>query len=144
LNAIYFRAKSYEVENLNNTLNGANLKNDYDFSGCNNNGEKEAKLQFNIITEKEGSYKVLIYYSQAEIRGTHAYNTKVMDKSSDIVINDQQYIRSYFRYTNGDNVYWIKNINVNLKKGVNLIKFISKSENGPNINKIEVAPLIIS
>jgi len=140
---------TFEAENENN-LFGRNVfkrynefaSNGFDVSGI--GGGADNYLEFNqLMVNKAGLYKLIIYYSNDELKGTHIYNTKVVDKSMEIIVNDKGKYEEYFRYTNNHNNYWLKIINIYLNNGMNSIRMQNINDISPNIDKIEISPITI-
>jgi hypothetical protein len=135
----------YEAETAGNTLGGAAMViNDPAASGGKcvggiGNGAANF-LQFNNINvSSRGIYCMVVYFANAENRGSHDYNIQIVDRYADISVNAGTAKRVYFRNTFAWNVYRTIVIDVTLDAGNNTIKFSNSSAYAPNIDKIEIA-----
>jgi hypothetical protein len=136
---------TYEAEAAGNTLGGiAAVMNDPAASGGQyvgyiGNGAANT-LQFNNVNvPSSGTYRMVVYFANAENKGSHEYNIQVVDRYADISVNGGAAKRVYFRNTFAWNAYRTTVIDVDLNAGSNTIKFSNSSAHAPNIDKIEIA-----
>jgi hypothetical protein len=136
---------TYEAEAVGNTLGGtAVVMNDPAASGgkyvgCIGNGAANT-LQFNNVNApSSGTYRMVVYFANAEKKGAHDYNVQVVDRYADIIVNGGIAKKVYFRNTFAWDAYRTTVIDVDLDAGNNTIKFSSSSAYAPNIDKIEIA-----
>ena len=136
---------AYEAEALGNTLDGtAVVMNDAAASGGKYVGDigngAANTLQFNNVhVPSSGTYRMVVYFANAESRGSHDYNSQIVDRYADIRVNGASAKRVYFRNTFAWNVYRTTVVDVNLKAGNNTIQFSNSAAYAPNIDKIEIA-----
>jgi len=135
----------YEAEALGNTLGGtAVVMNDSAASGGKyvggiGNGAANT-LQFNNVhVSSSGTCRMVVYFANAENKGSHDYNVQVVDRYADISVNGSNAKKVYFRNTFAWNSYQTTIIDVNLNAGNNTIKFANSLAYAPNIDKIEIA-----
>jgi hypothetical protein len=136
---------AYEAEAAGNTLGGtAAVMNDSAASGGKYVGDigngVANTLQFNNVqVPSSGTFRMVVYFANAENRGSHDYNAQVVDRYADISVNGSTAKRVYFRNTFAWNVYQTTVIDVNLNAGNNTIKFANSLAYAPHIDKIEIA-----
>jgi hypothetical protein len=82
---------------------------------------------------------MVVYFANAENKGSHDYNVQVVDRYADISVNGGSAKKVYFRNTFAWNMYQTTMIDVNLNAGNNTIQFANSSAYAPNIDKIEIA-----
>jgi len=82
---------------------------------------------------------MVVYFANAENKGSHDYNAQVVDRYADISVNGGTAKRVYFRNTFAWNAYQTTVIDVNLKAGNNTIQFSNSAAYAPHIDKIEIA-----
>ncbi|AGB41658.1 CBM6-containing protein [Halobacteroides halobius DSM 5150] len=135
---------AYEAESSLNTLKGtATIKKNKYASGGEYVGKigqgAENSLTFNQVNVSEaGSYKLVIYYANAEKSGGHDYNVDIVDRVADINVNGNRSKRIYFRNTFAWNYYQTTVVDVQLKAGDNRITFFNDTGFAPDIDKIEI------
>jgi hypothetical protein len=139
--------KAYEAEASDNTLCGiAAVMDDPAASGgkyVGNIGNGGANtLEFNIISVPEsGTYRMIVYFANAEFRGEHAYNNQIVDRYTEISVNGGGSQKVYFRNTFAWDHYQTRVVDVDLHAGRNTIKFSNHDQEAyaPHIDKIEIA-----
>lgn len=143
------QAVSYEAESANNSLYGsavveyAQNASGQHYVGWIGNGSNNALSFENIQVPKAGQYRLVIYYSNAEKIGNHAYNTNVVDRTSDIHVNGVEQITGFhFRNTYDWSYFSTTVVDVMLEAGNNSILFESADGFAPNIDRIDVAALL--
>lgn len=95
----------------------------------------------NVGVEEDGYYRLIIYYSNNIKEGTHPYNTKIVDVSAEVRINEDNKYFTTFRYTGNDKLFYHQGIDVFLQKGTNVIEILTNRN--IFIDKVKVAPLEI-
>ena len=138
-------ADTYEAESPVNTLTGAaKVHNDPSASGGQyvsgiGDGTENA-LQFNHVhAPTEGLYRMVVYYSNAESRGTHSYNNQIAERCANISINGGKPQRVYFRNTFAWTNYQTCVVDIYLKAGKNTICFTNPDNSAPFMDKIQIA-----
>jgi uncharacterized protein YjbI with pentapeptide repeats len=138
---------TYEAEASQNTLRGtAAVEEDAAASGGKyvghvGNGEANA-LEFNHVrVPKDGRYRMVVYFANAEFRGEHSYNSQVVDRHADIRVNGGDSHRVYFRNTFTWDNYQSRVVDVVLQARDNTIEFFNRDPGAyaPNIDRIEIA-----
>lgn len=91
-----------------------------------------------------GAYEVVVYYSNAELSGSHAYNPQVVDRRIDVREGAGGTIvgSGYFRYTYSWDSVQQRTISVNLASSSPLV-FGNASAWAPDIDKIVIAPVVV-
>ena len=102
-------------------------------------------LTFNKITaEQAGIYAVTVRYQNGELgSGASNYNTNIVDRSADILVNGKKQKTVFFRNTLGWDDFYTVTFHVELALGENSISFVSqKRKMIPSIDWIQVAPFV--
>ena len=105
-------------------------------------GEANALVFQNIDVPQGGSYKLVVYFANADFRGGHSYNSQVVDRSAEIRVNAGAPQKVYFRNTFTWDNYQSRVVDVELQAGRNTIRFSNPTAGayGPRIDRIEIAP----
>lgn len=106
-------------------------------------------IDFNVYVEKDGYYALTTLYSQIQTEGNHAYNVKLVERYSSIMINGTDIDTIYFANTYSNFNFKEKTIYVYLSKGSNQITFINKGDyvwnnlkpKLPNIASLIISPI---
>jgi hypothetical protein len=139
---------SYEAEAPQNALCGtAAVMDDPVASGGKyvgelGNGEANSLEFGDIIVPQNGSYRMVVYFANADFRGGHSYNSQVVDRHAYIRVNGGSAQKVYFRNTFAWDNYQSRIVNVTLQAGSNTIQFFNSDTEAyaPHIDKIEIAP----
>lgn len=102
-------------------------------------------LTFNkIAAQKAGTYAITVRYQNGELgSGASNYNTNIVDRCADILVNGQKQKTVFFRNTLGWEQCYTVTFNVELAEGENSISFASqKRKMIPSIDYILVAPFV--
>ena len=86
-------------------------------------------INFNVYVKDDGYYAVNIIYSQCQTDGIHAYNVKLVERYSSIIVNDVFFDTVYFANTYSNFNFSEKTIYVYLNSGNNTISFINNGDN---------------
>ncbi|MFG3022484.1 CBM35 domain-containing protein [Streptomyces sp. NPDC048254] len=137
---------TYQAENA--TLSGAAVaQTDSWASGGKNvgyigNGTAN-KLTFGSVSASAaGRYTVVIHYADNDRAGTGNYNTNVESRTADLSVNGGTANTLTFRNTYSWNDYWSLPTTVSLAAGTNTLTFSNSTGWAPNIDYIEVAPVL--
>jgi hypothetical protein len=85
---------------------------------------KERSLNISEIdVPKAGRYKLVIRYANGEYSGSHSYNNNVVERFAQISVNGKTPETVYFKNTISWQQFATVTIDVELKKGLNTIKF---------------------
>jgi hypothetical protein len=106
------------------------------------NGEANSLEFGDIIVPQNGSYRMVVYFANADFRGGHSYNSQVVDRHAYIRVNGGSAQKVYFRNTFAWDNYQSRIVNVTLQAGSNTIQFFNSDTEAyaPHIDKIEIAP----
>lgn len=85
-------------------------------------------INFNVYVKDNGYYAVNIIYSQCQTNGIHAYNVKLVERYSSILVNDVFFDTVYFANTYSNFNFSEKTIYVYLNSGNNTISFINNGD----------------
>jgi len=144
---------SYEAESPQNELCGtAAVMDDPAASGGKYVGElgngDANYLEFrDIIVPRNGLFRMVVYFANADFRGGHSYNSQVVDRHAYIRVNGGSAQKVYFRNTFAWENYQSRIVDVTLQAGNNTIKFFNSDSEAyaPHIDKIEIAtPFFLS
>lgn len=91
-----------------------------------------------------GAYEVVVYFSNAELNGAHAYNPQVVDRRIDVRegVGGAIVGSGYFRYTYSWDSVQQRTISVNLASSAALV-FGNASAWAPDIDRIVIAPVLV-
>ncbi|MBR1404139.1 MAG: carbohydrate-binding protein [Treponema sp.] len=97
-----------------------------------------------IAAEQAGIYAVTVRYQNGELgSGASNYNTNIVDRSADILVNGKKQKTVFFRNTLGWEDCYTVTFHVELASGENSISFVSqKRKMIPSIDWIQVAPFV--
>ena len=138
---------SYEAEAPQNALCGtAAVMDDPNASGGKyvgalGNGEGNSLEFRDIIVPQNRVFRMVVYFSNAEFRGGHSYNSQVVDRHAYIQVNRGSAQKVYFRNTFAWENYQSRIVDVFLQAGSNTIQFFNSDIEAysPHIDKIEIA-----
>ncbi|WP_341186550.1 S-layer homology domain-containing protein [Paenibacillus sp. FSL H7-0756] len=77
----------------------------------------------NINVPKAGTYKLVVTYANGESAGTHAYNNDVVERYAQVSVNGGEPQTVYFKNTISWQQFTTQTLDVELKAGVNTIRF---------------------
>lgn len=101
------------------------------------------KLTFGSVSASAaGRYTVVVHYSDNDRSGTGNYNTNVESRTADLSVNGGTATTLTFRNTYSWNDYWALPTTVTLTAGTNTLAFSNSSGYAPDIDYIEVAPVL--
>lgn len=101
------------------------------------------KLTFGSVSAPTaGRYTVVVHYSDNDRSGTGNYNTNVESRTADMSVNGGTATTLTFRNTYSWNDYWALPTTVSLTAGTNTLAFSNSSGYAPDIDYIEVAPVL--
>ncbi|MFD7499610.1 CBM35 domain-containing protein [Streptomyces sp. NPDC059850] len=90
-----------------------------------------------------GRYLMAVRYANNERRDNgHAYNTDIVSRGADITVGQGKPRRVMFKNTWGWNDYWPLAVPVDLAKGANTVTFANPGAYAPNLDRIDLAPVI--
>ncbi|MFG2374238.1 CBM35 domain-containing protein [Streptomyces sp. NPDC048504] len=89
-----------------------------------------------------GRYTVVVHYANNDRAGTGNYNTNVESRTADLSVNGGTATTLTFRNSYSWSDYWTLPTTVTLTAGTNTLKLSNSSAWAPNIDYIEVAPVI--
>lgn len=139
------KIRSYEAESPTNILSGsAVVIDDPMASGAKCVGAdgtaKDSAVEFtNIKVLEPGLYRMVVYFSNADFRGGHSYNSQVVDRHADLIVNGSSPKRVYFRNTFSWDNFQNRVVDLDLQAGNNSVKFANSNGEIPRIDRIEVA-----
>jgi hypothetical protein len=93
-----------------------------------------------IKAGKAGTYRMVVFYANADKMGNHQYNVNVIDRSFDIAVNGGAAKRVYFRNNFSWSAFKGKVVDVELRAGDNAVEFLNAEGAGPIVDRIELAP----
>ncbi|WP_238649508.1 S-layer homology domain-containing protein [Paenibacillus piscarius] len=76
-----------------------------------------------ITVPKAGTYKLVVTYANGESAGTHAYNNDVVERYAQVSVNGGEPQTVYFKNTISWQQFATQTLDVELKAGVNTIRF---------------------
>jgi hypothetical protein len=97
-----------------------------------------------VPAPQPGQYVLAIRYANNERGAGHQYNANIVSRPLDISVNGGPAKRIWFRNTWAWNNFWTLTIPVNLSRGTNTIQLANPSGNAPNLDRIDIAPLLAS
>ncbi|MEU1803148.1 CBM35 domain-containing protein [Streptomyces sp. NPDC019937] len=90
-----------------------------------------------------GRYLMAVRYANNERRDNgHAYNTDIVSRGADITIGQGKPRRVMFKNTWSWDDYWTLAVPVDLAKGANTVTFANPGAYAPNLDRIDLAPVI--
>lgn len=108
-------------------------------------------LEMDLHIPVDGSYAVVLRYSNGETLGTHQYNVNVVDRYAKIEIGGET-LDVFFRFTGGFDSFKTKTLYLSLKGGKQTIRIFNTytvlspalpSPHAPHIDTILVAPVFV-
>jgi hypothetical protein len=106
------------------------------------NGAANTLTLRGVRAARSGQYVLTVRYANNERGAGHDYNTNIISRASDISVDGGPASRVWFRNTWAWNNFWTLTIPVNLHRGVNTIQFANPSGSAPNLDRIDIAPLL--
>lgn len=98
------------------------------------NAENALVIDYNA--PEDGVYQLVVYQSNKELFGSHAYNAQMIDRFVTISVNDDYEENVYFRNTYSVDSFRSQCVKLQLKKGANEIKLYNNDyrvhKNGVN------------
>ena len=90
-----------------------------------------------------GRYLMAVRYANNERRDNgHAYNTDIVSRGADITVGKGKPRRVMFKNTWGWDDYWTLAVPVDLAKGANTVTFANPGAYAPNLDRVDLAPVI--
>lgn len=83
-----------------------------------------------------------VRYANDERGAGHQYNANIISRRLDISVNGHQAQSVWFRNTWAWNNFWTLTVPVTLDEGGNTITLSNPSGNAPNLDRIDVAPVL--
>lgn len=77
----------------------------------------------NIVVPEDGTYKLVVKYANGESAGTHAYNNDIVERYVQMSVNGGESETLFFKNTISWQQFATQTIDVELKAGVNTIRF---------------------
>ncbi|WP_211270807.1 CBM35 domain-containing protein [Streptomyces yerevanensis] len=98
--------------------------------------------QFKVDAPKAGRYMLVVSYANNDRRDNgHSYNTDIMSRTADITVGGTTR-KVTFKNTWGWDDYWTLGVPVDLAKGENTVTFGNATAWAPNIDRVELAPVL--
>jgi hypothetical protein len=98
--------------------------------------------QFKVDAPKAGRYVLVVSYANNDRRDNgHAYNTDIVSRTADVTVGGVTR-KVTFKNTWSWDDYWTLGVPVELAKGKNTVTFANASAWAPNIDRIELAPVL--
>jgi hypothetical protein len=141
-------ARDYQAESSENTLTGAAavVVNRWASGGAyvgGIGGGAANTLTFGEVTApRAGQYVLAVRYANNERAGSGNYNTNIVSRAADISVGGQAPTRVMFRNTYSWDQFWSVDVPVTLSQGANTVTFSNSTTMAPNIDSVEVAPLL--
>jgi hypothetical protein len=108
------------------------------------NGAANTLTLTGMRAARSGQYVLTVRYANNERGAGHDYNTNIISRAADISVNGGPPTRVWFRNTWAWNNFWTLTVPVNLRRGGNTIQFANPSASTPNLDRIDIAPLLAS
>ncbi|TCB98403.1 cellulosome protein [Micromonospora zingiberis] len=118
------------------------------------------RLSFQVDVDQAGEYMLVVHYSNDERDTGHVYNADIISRPVDLVVNDGDAARYWFKNTWSWGNWWARGVPVTLKAGTNTITMFNDPANGataagcptpcmptldsqwaPNLDRFDLAPI---
>jgi len=107
------------------------------------NGSGNTLTLTGLRATQSGQYVLAIRYANNERGAGHQYNANIISRRLDISVNGHRPGSVWFRNTWAWNNFWTLTVPVSLDKGGNTITLSNPTGNAPNLDRVEVAPLLV-
>lgn len=101
----------------------------------------ESTAEFTVTAAAAGRHMLVVRYANNDREEGHAYNTDIISRKAEITVSGTTR-QAVFKNTWGWDDYWTLGIPVDLRDGPNAIRFGNPSAWAPDIDRIEVAPVL--